>query len=295
MSNVHVIQAIATNQGAQIASDYIEFQKKKVIHSDIDLMIGHLLADMGQISKSRRYFESILEKNPHDEEVACIYYYLARSHRLKNDYDQALIYFNHSFNMHYHAQPPRVVSAAKSLNGIGIVYKEMKNYQQAADILHQALKIYKDNLPSYHADIAAVLNNLGNIYCQMGQYDQAMKYLNQARSINNRTLPSNHPSIASVLNNIGNVYYKKNEFNQACDIYERALKIREKALLSDHDDIICSLDNLGLVSLKLDRILKAQEYFQRAKEIVQLRATKNILLEEQIEKNIRCLHEHQRF
>jgi tetratricopeptide (TPR) repeat protein len=292
---VYVIRATATNQGADIASDYMEFQKKKVIHSDIDLMIGHLFADMGETHKSRLYFESILKKEPNDEKVACIYYYIARNYRLKNEYDQALIYYNLSYDKHHQAQPPREGSAAKSLNGIGIVYREMKNYSQAAKYLQQALRIYKDYLPSYHADIAAVLNNLGNVYCQMEEFDQAMKYLHQAQSINNKTLPSNHPSNASVLNNIGNVYYKKKEFNQACNVYERVLKIREKALVPEHDDIICSLDNLGLVNCKLNRINKAQEYFQRAQKILQSRRTINNLLEEQIEKHMKSLYEYQRF
>ncbi len=295
LRDIYIIKAMATNQGAEVASDYIEFQKKKVIHSDIDLMIGHLLADMGQITKSRLYFESLLKKKPNDEEVACVYYYLALSHRIKNEYRQALDYYQRSYDMHYQAQPPREVSAAKSLNGIGIVYKQMKNYQQADEYLQRALKIYKDHLPSYHADIAAVLNSLGNIYCQMEKFDQAMKYFHQAQSINNETLPSNHPSNASVLSNIGLVYYKQGEFSRACEKYERALKIREMALVADHDDIIWSLDNLGLVNWELGKLDKAQDYFQRAQTIIQTRSTVNDLLKEQIERHIRSLNDYRRF
>jgi hypothetical protein len=47
--------------------------------------------------------------------------------------------------------------------------------------------------------------------------------------------------------------------------------------------------------MKLDRIDKAQEYFQQAHIIIQSRSTRNILLEEQIEKHIRDLYKYQRF
>ena len=198
LQNVYIIQASATNQGAEVAADYIEFQKKKVVHSDIDLMIGHLFADMGQMDKSRQYFESLLKKNPNDEEIACVYYYFAQNHRLKNEFYQALDYYKLSYNMHFNAKPPRESSAAKSLNGIGIVYKKMKEYQEAENNFQHALKIYKDHLPSDHADIAAVLNNLGNVYYEMEKFDQAIKYFHKAQSMNKKVLPPNHPSNACI-------------------------------------------------------------------------------------------------
>ena len=90
MQDVYTIQAIATEQGAKVATDYIECLPRKVIHSDIDLMIGHLLADVGQINISYRYFESLLKKKPSDEEVAYVYHCFALNHRTEKEYRRAL-------------------------------------------------------------------------------------------------------------------------------------------------------------------------------------------------------------
>ncbi|CAF1577960.1 unnamed protein product, partial [Didymodactylos carnosus] len=112
----------ATDKGAELAKEYIEYQRKKLADSNIVLMFGHLLADMGEYEKSQKYFENVLRNRPNDEEVACVYNNLGRALRLKGEYNRALDNYRKSYNLHRLAKHPRLVSASKTMNGIGITY-----------------------------------------------------------------------------------------------------------------------------------------------------------------------------
>ncbi|CAF1357834.1 unnamed protein product [Didymodactylos carnosus] len=202
VDEVWLLLLTATDKGAELAMGYIEFQKKRMAESNIVLMFGHLLADMGEYGKSQEYFERVLQKNPNDEEVACIYYNIGRIHRLKGEYEHALLYYERAYQRHITAKPPRLVSAAKTLNGIGVVYSEKKEHEQALQYLTKALKMYRKNLQKKHADIAGTLNNMGDIYYDKGLYDKALNYFKEANKMNERVLPRDHPSIGLTLNNI---------------------------------------------------------------------------------------------
>ncbi|CAF0735286.1 unnamed protein product [Didymodactylos carnosus] len=259
-----LIVTSATDKGAELANEYIEFQKKKVAESNIVLMFGHLLADMGEYIKSQQYFENVLRGRPNDEEVACVYHNIGRAHRLKGEYDHSLENYQKAYDMHSNARPPRLVSAAKTLNGMGILYNERHNHDEALNYLTRALKMYEKALQRKHADIAGTLNNIGNVYRDQGRYDLALQYLKRAQKINEDTLPPNHPNIALTYNNIGNVYYKRSDYKTALDYYNKALKLKEKALPADHPDIARGLNNIGLVYYSNGDYDTALEYYTKS-------------------------------
>lgn len=282
LNHLWLIKTTATNEGVELASDYLAYHKKKIVHSDIVLMFGHLLADMGQNIKSEKYFQSILRKCPNDEEIACIYHNMGRVYRLKEEYNRALDSYRRSYEMHLSAQPQRLISMANSLNGMGIVYNELHKYDLAIEYLTRALKIYEESLSKYHSEIASSLNNLANVYRTQGDYDRALEHLKRAKTINDRTLPVTHPNHATILNNIGNVYYEKNDYTQALNCYIEALKIREKVLPSDHMDLVRTYDNIGVVYYTMKEYNRAVEHFKKAQEISEKTLAKENVLALQI-------------
>ncbi|CAF5180468.1 unnamed protein product, partial [Rotaria sp. Silwood1] len=77
-------QVHATDQGADLAAKYMEYQKKKMVESNIILMFGNLLLEMGEYARAETYFDTILNSsNPNDEEIACIFFNFGRTHQLK--------------------------------------------------------------------------------------------------------------------------------------------------------------------------------------------------------------------
>lgn len=162
-----LIRAHATDQGAQLAAEYMEYQKKKMMESNIVLMFGNLLLEMGEYGKAERYFDTILNSaNPNDEEIACIFFNFGRTHRLKGDFNRAIGCYNRAYNLHMNARPKRCASAGKTLNGLGVVYSEQGRLLKAEECFRMTMKLYKKSIPKKHVDVAGVLINLGVLDCE---------------------------------------------------------------------------------------------------------------------------------
>jgi tetratricopeptide (TPR) repeat protein len=158
----------ATDQGAELAAEFLEYQKKKMIDSNIILMFGHLLLEMGEYGKAMKYFDNILNSsNPNDEEIACIYFNFGRTHRAKQNFSEAINCYTRAYDLHANAKPQRLASAAKVLNGLGIVYCDLEKQEQAMQCFQKASKLLRKSVRRKHVDVAATLINLSTI-----QYDR---------------------------------------------------------------------------------------------------------------------------
>jgi tetratricopeptide (TPR) repeat protein len=161
----HVIVQ-ATDQGAALASEYIEYQKKKMADANIVLMFGHLLVEMGEYGKAEKYFDTVLASNPNDEEIACIYFNFGRAYRLKGHFDRSMECYLYAYNLHDKAKPKRLASAAKALNGVGVSQSELGNQEKAIACFNKALKLLHMSVQRNHIDIAGTLINLASIHCE---------------------------------------------------------------------------------------------------------------------------------
>jgi tetratricopeptide (TPR) repeat protein len=161
------IKLHATDEGADLAFEYIQYEKKKMAESNIELYFGNLFLEMGQYDKAERYFDIILNSsNPNDEEIACIFFNFGRTHRLKGDFNRAINCYNRAYNLHMTCRPKRAASAGKTLNGLGVVYSELGRQLKAEDCFLRAMKLYKKSIPKKHVDVAGTLINLGTIDCE---------------------------------------------------------------------------------------------------------------------------------
>ena len=250
--NMWIVNASGTDEGVDVASEYIEYQKAKMTESNIILTFGNLIIEIGDYDKAEKYFHAILQSSiPNDEEIACIYYNIGRVYRLKGEYDRALDYLNRAYLSHSQARPPRLASAAKAVNATGIVHMEQDNVEQAIDSFECALKLYTKTVQDYHPDVAGTLINLGNIYSKQEQFEDALSCFNRAKKVYQSSLPSNHPNLAILYNNFGNLYYQQFKLDLALDAYEKALAINEKILPPNHPDVARSKQNVSKVLITI--------------------------------------------
>ncbi len=255
----------ATDKGADAAAEYIEFQKAKMAESNIVLMFGNLLVEMGEYIKAEKYFNAILHSsNPNDEEIACIYHNIGRAHCRKGEFERALGCLNRSYETHLTARPPRLMSAAKTINAIGIVYCEQGDANRAKESFERALKLYTKTVNRRHADVGGTLINLGNIHCQQGRFEQAFSCFTEAQKIYERRLPPNHPKLALILNNIGNLHNQKKKYDLASNAFTIALSMKEKVLPPDHPDLARTAYNLAVIYAIRGDHEQAELFFKRA-------------------------------
>ncbi|CAF3181105.1 unnamed protein product [Rotaria sp. Silwood2] len=249
-------------------TEYVEYQKKKMSESNTKFIFGNLLLEMGEYAKAEHYFDTILNSsNPNDEEISCIYFNLGRTHRLRGDFNRAICCYNRAYELHINSRPKRLASAGKAVNGLGVVYSELRRQIKAEECFLRAMELYKKSIPRKHVDVAGTLINLGTIDCDRQNFEQALSKYQEAMKIYDICLSPSHPNRALQRVNLGNVHLATGNYETALQEYELALKLQEAFLPPDHADKARTLHNLAIVHASQGNKDEAKKYLERAKEI----------------------------
>lgn len=150
-----------------------------------------------------------------------------------------------------------------SLNGIGGVYENLGQYQQALDYYQQALAIRRD-IGDREGE-GASLNSIGGGYSSLGQYQQALNYYQQALVIFQNL--GHRAGEGTTLNNIGIVYQYLGQYQQALDYHQQSLAIKQE--IGNREGEGASLDSIGRIYHNLGQGRPALEFYQQALVIAQ--------------------------
>ncbi len=145
---------------------------------------------------------------------------------------------------------------AKAMNGIGVSYQRLGNFDLALDYQFQSLDIYEKLGDS--SRIAVMFNNLGVLYSVREDYDEAIRYYQQSLEIKEK-MGDDSPA---TLNNIGNLYLDKNDYKNALEYCERALILNQK--INSTFGQAHNYTNIGGAYLGLERYDLALENLERA-------------------------------
>ncbi|XP_020605746.1 kinesin light chain-like [Orbicella faveolata] len=94
---------------------------------------------------------------------------------------------------------------AISYNNLGIVYRNLGQYNEAKEYYEKAVIIRKQIFGEEHADVAISYNSLGVVYRNIGQYNEAKEYYENALIIRKKIFDEENADIAS-FSNLGSVY-----------------------------------------------------------------------------------------
>jgi protein O-GlcNAc transferase len=127
-----------------------------------------------------------------------------------------------------------------ALHLLGVVAYQKRRYEEAADLIIQAIRLEK-KVPDFR-------NNLGNVYLAQGRLDEAEECYQKALQLN--------PAYVDACNNLANVYRDRGKFREAAYQYRKAIRI-DPSRPEIHN-------NLGMVLVGLDRLDEAIRSFQEA-------------------------------
>ena len=85
----------------------------------------------------------------------------------------------------------------KVLNVSGVVYKDLKEYNQAKELHEKALTIRKKIFGEDHADVATSYNNLALVYYNLKEYNQAKELDEKALTIRKKIFGEDHADVAT--------------------------------------------------------------------------------------------------
>jgi len=151
---------------------------------------------------------------------------------------------------------------SKALNGMGVMYKKMAQYDSAVNCYLNLVTLAEKN--GYESTLGLGYLNLGILYQDLGKYDDASHYLRLSIPINEKY---RHDLVALAHMNIGLIHFEKNDFESALSELKIALK---GYLLSGTKNNLADLyNNLGYVFYNTKQLDSAYHYFLAAKEIYQ--------------------------
>jgi tetratricopeptide (TPR) repeat protein len=153
------------------------------------------------------------------------------------------------------------------LSNLGGLYALEGRYDDASEVLRQALKTAKANAATNPGLRVQVLNSLGVVYCRQGKFKKAESFFNQTQDLAAKTGIS--VRTPQFLHNLGVIYREKRDFKKAEGFFTQALKLTEAEVGPSHPDLIFMLYSLGDLYNSTGRYLEAERELNRALTILQ--------------------------
>ncbi len=175
-------------------------------------------------------------------------------------YDEAMRHLEQALHLNDH-QPNSPISVL-ALKGLGALYNERGENENARTCYEQALRIAR-RIGDRRGE-AAALGNLGNLLSDQGDHLQARELYLQALEIYRQVASWRAQSM--VLNNLGALAYYLGNYAEAQDFYEQSLHIKWK--IQDRPGEGMTLANLGGLFYAMGDYGNALAYSDKALEIL---------------------------
>ena len=131
-----------------------------------------------------------------------------------------------------------------ALANLGIIFAQLKKFDQAISALNKALEINPNYAEGY--------NNLGNVFFELSNFDKSLECYEKAIKI--------FPNFSDAFNNLGNIYFKKGELDNAIGSYESAILYTDKSDSNKDKPYY----NLGNIFRELENFKKSTDYYKKA-------------------------------
>jgi len=245
------------------------------------ITLANLLRQISPNSAEQFYKHLLKENSESFSELEC-YRGLGLCSYSRENYEQALIYFEKALEM----KPNDQLIKSSLHNSIGLVYAQQDDIDQAYIHFSEALKNSSSPL-----HIACAHHNLALISSKQGLYDEELDHYQEAFQIRTDQLPTNHLQMASLFNNIGIAYSDMHQYDKALSNLKKALEMRLKLLSDTHLDVARSYANIGTVYAKTEEFHMALEYFNKAQLLFEKQQPIPEQDIKQINKNIKIVND----
>jgi len=158
-------------------------------------------------------------------------------------------------------------SRASYLTNLGIVAYSEGDYDEAWQLLTQALALFRQTLGPSHPHVAGTLNTLGMVAASRGDLGEARSSFERALTLWQEGVGSGHPHVGTALTNLGHVAMSQGQLDEAREHQQRALVIFEQVQGPRSTGVAFCMHNLGLVAHEQGKLDEARDFQQRAVEV----------------------------
>jgi tetratricopeptide (TPR) repeat protein len=168
-------------------------------------------------------------------------------------------------------EAPGSTEWAAALVKLGDLYRFQGHYDQAQELLSQALDGATEDPTDGIPLRATVLNALGILCKDTGRYDEAAGAYAEALELISAVNGPDHPRAAALWLNLAGLAYARGHPDQAEPLAAHAVQIRERQHGRDHHLVAQDLAVLGAALLDQNRVDEAEPLFERALTIFRRR------------------------
>jgi signal transduction histidine kinase/Flp pilus assembly protein TadD len=144
---------------------------------------------------------------------------------------------------------------SRSLNLIGVVYRNLGDYNKSIALYKKALHLAEEIKDSNQ--IAYSYNNIGGLYRLEGNYKSALEYILDALSVFEKIGDKKGMAFCTI--NIGLIYRREQNYLKSLEYLNLTLKLREE--IKDRSGRALALELIAQIYLDQGKILEATEYF----------------------------------
>ncbi len=144
---------------------------------------------------------------------------------------------------------------ARSLNLMGVIYRNLGNYDKSISVYTNALRIAEEVKDS--VQIAYSYNNLGGIYRLQGNNTLALEYILKALSVFEKLKHKEGMSFCTI--NIGLIYRRQGNYVKALEYLNYTLRLREE--INDRPGKALALNLIAEVHFDLGEFNAALKYY----------------------------------
>lgn len=220
-------------------------------------MLAHVLKVLQYAEEYQASLELIIEALA---QVGLCLWETSQFFEAKKVFEYLLIIAEKHYQTLYH---PNIASI---VNNLGLVNKELGEYNKAITCFEQALEINKIiNGTNENLEAINYLKNYGTAYYSVGKYQDAIEIYNRAFEIAEAIINDEvNKHRADLFCNIGVVYEDLGKYDDALVYYQKSLEINQKLYQSNSHPIALSFENIGDAYRLLGKYDAAKEYYQNA-------------------------------
>ncbi len=156
--------------------------------------------------------------------------------------------------------PNELIGTAESLSEYGASLVVMGEYEDAEEVLLQAVDIYSGQGGDEQPGIAVVYDSLSDLYSESARFAEALHYLQLSLGIRLATMGEDDPDIAESYAGLGYVYSRMGEFQESIDHFQQALTVVGESEKSRN--VLSIYNGLGIGNWELNRRAEALGYFE---------------------------------
>jgi len=150
---------------------------------------------------------------------------------------------------------------ASTMNNIGLIYKDLGNYEKALEYYKKSLIHYRQTGDQFSESNA--MNFIGGVYWQSGEYRKALDYYKH--SYNLRSQVGDKKYIARAHTNLALVYRSLKEQDSALVEYQNALGIYKE--IGDQKNAAASINSIGSLYRTFGQNQMAMQYYNMALDL----------------------------